>query len=310
MSDDEGSGNGRNTHTSSSSTTSGNGHQQVHAATVHFKLPQFWRNNVALWFTKVETQFAISKINSERTRFNYVVAELDEQVMMEVSDVITDAPEGEQYSTLKQTMIDRFGESNENRIKKVLEGLTLGDRTPSALFRIMQTTAGANMNETTLRAIWRSRLPERIAEIMSAHEAADDVVPMATLIKIADRIHAQTRPSRIEAIASQPATSPSSTPSDPIQQLTHQISELTKRLSRMEQHSRRDRSPGRNNRNNSGNQNNESSNQNRSRSRSRSRLIDGLCYFHKKFGTEARKCSDGCNFSSSSQPSGNGTSQR
>ena len=267
---------------------------EVAASSAHFKFPTFWAHNITMWIKRVEIFFTIHKITTEKSRFNYVVASMDEQVMMEVSDIISEPAVGREYTALKQAMIDRFGESNNNRIRRVLEGLTLGDRTPSGLYRIMQTTAGANMNETTLRTIWLSRLPERVAEIISAQEVADTDISIATLAKMADRIHAQSRPTTVAAVS----TAAAAAPADPVSQLCNQISALTQRLSRMEQwqnnQSRRPSSPNR-------------QQDPQQRSRSRGRLYNGLCYFHKKFGANARNCSEGCNFSPAA--SGNGQPQ-
>ena len=252
---------------------------QLAAASASFKMPPFWKGNVTLWFLKVETHFDLCRITSQKSRFQHVLADLDESVMLEVADVLSSPTAGSEYDTLKQTMIDRFGESNENRIRRVLDGLELGDRTPSALLRLMRTTAGTNINETTLKTLWRSRLPDRVSEIISAHDAAGTSISLDTLAKIADSIHSSSRPSRIDAVSQD---------NDIFASLSAQISELTQRLSRMEQKPRRYRDNSRN------------------RSPSRPRLYDGLCYFHKKFGSAARKCATGCRMAHAASNSNSG----
>ncbi|KAL4123292.1 hypothetical protein QTP88_015490 [Uroleucon formosanum] len=44
---------------------------------VAIKLSPFWAERPSLWFSQVDSQFAISGITSEETKFNYVVAQLD-----------------------------------------------------------------------------------------------------------------------------------------------------------------------------------------------------------------------------------------
>ena len=46
------------------------------------KLPEFWPEDVNIWFTQCDTQFHISKITAEQTKFDYVIQKLDRETMI------------------------------------------------------------------------------------------------------------------------------------------------------------------------------------------------------------------------------------
>ena len=51
--------------------------------------------------------------------------------MEEVDDVIENPPEDGQYEDLKAALIKRLTDSSSMRVRKLLEGEEIGDRTPS-----------------------------------------------------------------------------------------------------------------------------------------------------------------------------------
>ena len=57
------------------------------------KLPEFWPEDVNIWFTQCDTQFRISKITTEQTKFDYVIQKLDRDTVKRVRDLIANPPE-------------------------------------------------------------------------------------------------------------------------------------------------------------------------------------------------------------------------
>jgi hypothetical protein len=72
------------------------------------RLPPFWPNRPALWIAQAEAQFELAAITCERTKFNYIIPQLDHRHAAEVEHVITSPPEREPYKTLKSELVRRL----------------------------------------------------------------------------------------------------------------------------------------------------------------------------------------------------------
>jgi hypothetical protein len=70
-------------------------------STVAVRLPPFWAERPAVWFTQAEAQFTLAGISSEQTKFYYVISQLEHQYASEVEDIITSPPKCNPYTSLK-----------------------------------------------------------------------------------------------------------------------------------------------------------------------------------------------------------------
>jgi hypothetical protein len=61
-----------------------------------------------MWFAQAEAQFFLAGVNCERTKFCYVISQLDHRFTSEVEDIITSPPEREPYTTLRTELISRL----------------------------------------------------------------------------------------------------------------------------------------------------------------------------------------------------------
>jgi hypothetical protein len=59
---------------------------------VAVRLPTFWPDRPAVCFAQAEAQFELADITRQRTKFNYVVSQLNHQQAAEVEDIITSPP--------------------------------------------------------------------------------------------------------------------------------------------------------------------------------------------------------------------------
>lgn len=243
------------------------GDDAVDAVSNRFKLPPFWESNIPLWFIRIEAQFNACKFTSEKAKFNALVAELDERIMTEVSDVIITPIANTEYTSLKEEIIKRFQGSEDKRILSVIHNMQLADATPSQLYRKMETTAGSAVNAVTLKTIWMQRLPSRIQSIIAGNDTAN--VDIKVLTAMADRIAVYHQPQDM-------ATASVHAVQDPISKLIARIDALETRLSLQS----RGRSDAR---------------QHGSRDRSDSR--SGLCFYHRRFQAKAKKCEQPCSWS-------------
>lgn len=221
-----------------------------------------------IWFVQVETQFVLYRIDSEQTKFHIIIAELDTELLTNVSDIVLKPP-ADVYTQLKKRLIEHFSISEEKRIKQLLSNLEIGDKKPTILLREMRSLANGGVTDDFLRTMWMQRLPTHTQAILSTSSESLD-----NLAKMADKI-VDISPSISVSSVNNP-TFDSSEMLRQIETLTAAVHQLQNRYSR---------------------------NNSRSRSRSRTRRRDnsqsGLCYYHRRFGDNANKCRQPCVFQSS-----------
>ena len=58
------------------------------AANISMKLPTFWPDAAEVWFTQVDTQFAIRNVTVSKTKFYHVVAVLPQEEASQILDLI------------------------------------------------------------------------------------------------------------------------------------------------------------------------------------------------------------------------------
>ncbi|GBL97553.1 Retrovirus-related Pol polyprotein from transposon 297, partial [Araneus ventricosus] len=236
-------------------------------ARVAFKPPPLWRNNVELWFSQIESQFLISGISQEETKFHHVVAVLEED-MSYVSDLVRCKPNDDPYTQLKNRLITQLADSESVRLRNLLSDMQLGDKKPSQLLHEMQDLSLGKIEESVMRMLWFQRLPLTTQQILSA--STDKLASLALAAdKIAEVSGVRTCVNSVEVESAR------------LNRLEAQISELTSALQQFQSNYKRLRnaSPHR-----------------RYRTRFSSRN-GSFCWYHSKFGKKAHKCVPPCDFS-------------
>lgn len=283
MSDDE-----HKTHDSSSSAPSApadasnripdNDIQVISAARISVKAPPFWRANPALWFCQLEAQFDLNRINSDRSRYNTVVAAIESSILHQVSDLVLNPPEAGLYIALKTRLLDVFAESEQSRLKKLLGEIELGEQKPTSLLREMRNLAGDSITADLLKTLWLQRLPSNIQGILSI--SSEGIEALAIM---ADKIY------ETSARTSDGGSFSRST------EYQNQILSLSRQIAEMQTHlSRRDRSE--------------------THSRSRSKTPNPkfknksddtdqrVCWYHNRWGDKATSCVGKCTYKSKGKP--------
>lgn len=249
---------------------------------VSVRAPPFWRANPALWFCQLEAQFEINRITSDKSRYYAVVAAIESTVLHQVSDLVLNPPANNLYTGLKNRLLEVFADSEQSRLKKLLGELDLGDQKPSYLLREMRNLAGTSISLELLKTLWLQRLPGNIQAILAV--SSEDLEHLTVM---ADKIFETTTSSEVHKINIKASDGYDSQ----LANLTRQISELRTALSC------RDRS--------------KPNSLNRSRSRSRSKSTHNtnnrnqdssskpkLCWYHHKWGNQAKSCVGQCDFGS------------
>ena len=261
---------------------------------ISLKAPTYGTSNPRVWFIQLENYFRCRKITSQLTMFSYVATQLPTDIASEVIDLLDTPPAHEPYTTLKTAVLRRTTASDEARLKQLLSGIEMGDRTPSQLLRHMRSLAGhSKLDDSILHQLWSQCLPPTIEAILTAQGAN---TPLDKLADIADAIYEKYHRGTVNNIVASPPIP--STSAEQIEKLQHQVSALTLQMENLTKHLAH-----------------RNSNRHRSRSpshssRSSSRNKDNrICKFHRRYGNEARNCVPFCTHPSSpfrrQTPSGN-----
>ena len=111
--------------------------------------------------------------------------------MIEVEHIIDSTPENGQYEALKVALIKRLSDSSSMRVRKLLEGEEIGDRTPSQFLRHLRNLAGTSVNEEFLLILWTARLSTSTQHgLVGLPEKS-----LNALAEIAERVH-EIRPEK------------------------------------------------------------------------------------------------------------------
>lgn len=238
------------------------------------KMPNFCHSSPSTWFALVESTFAINNIKTDVLKYHHVLTALPEDILMTITDVINNPPENDKFVKIKDTVISRHSESESLRLQKLLGGVAIGDNTPSQYFRQLQLISGSSnvLPDDVLKHIWLGGLPTHIKSILVAATTSD----IASLMKMADKIFEVGNTTPVVA----------STSTDP---LVDRLNALEKQIEKLTICSTkkydRSRSAYRYQK------------EYRGRSRSKSQVNKyPTCYFHHRFGKDARNCRKPCDF--------------
>ena len=235
---------------------------------IAMKAPPFWSEEPELWFAQIEEQFVLGGITQDATKYAYVLSQLEAKYAKKVKDIVANPPARKKHLALKEALIQRLAALQVQRIKQLLEHEELGDRKPSQFLRHLQTLAGATVPDELLRTLWLGRLPTHM-QVILATRTEDRLSEVAVQT---DRIHevTGTTVTTVAAASTEKNEAPKSLKAQ-VRELTEQVAMLTTNLTKWKK-------------------------QERSRSRSRNETKDKICYYHRQFGAEAKKCSQPCEF--------------
>ncbi|CAK9829635.1 hypothetical protein ANTRET_LOCUS6938 [Anthophora retusa] len=243
-------------------------------ARVAVRIPPFWEKNPTLWFRQVESQFALSGITQDATKYHYVSANLENRYADVVGDIISNPPASEMYETIKSELIRQLSDSKEQNIRYLLENEEIGDRKPSMFLRRLQTLAGDAVSDDFLKTLWMSRLPTSVQTVLITRKKDS----LSDLAALADAVMEVTPRSQVAAASA-----------GRIDDTRAYIAEVIRReiaALRIGTESRRLRSKLRNRRE-----------RRSSRSRNRDNDVppgDGRCWYHWKYGSDAKRCREPC----------------
>ena len=235
--------------------------------TVSIRLPEFWTKSSEVWFARVEAQFGTKGITQDHTKYDYIVSALDINTAEEVQSALINPPPENQYNTLKKALIKTFGKSQAQKDAELLNLHGLGDKRPTTLLR--KINALNSDPQTLKRALFLANLPSDVRSILAGNNFADT----DTLAEAADRV-CEARTSGVQQVFRAPTETHSANMEPPFEHnvVTPSLNETVFAISR----GKRQLTP-----------------QQRGTTSSSS-----VCFYHQRFGPDARRCLHGCKFAS------------
>lgn len=308
MSDDESKSSGAQGGTSPLAPQSTSQQQQNAIGTIDntkVKLPDFVEEFAELWFWQVEAAFDAARISADKKKYNIIIGQLPTRVMYKLADLRTNPPEqGQMYETLKQRIMEEFADTTQAKITQLLGAMSLGDFKPSQLLAEMRAKAAHTpVTDALLKELWTRNLPDQVRAIVSSSD-----LTLTQAASMADRVAEALKPLRTISVVSPPASSSGDSTSYAIEQIQQQISQIFRHLqgnrhncvqrtrSRNRSQNGREQTPGRQNNGANGRQ-------------TQQRRTFEYCWWHFKFGREAKKCKPPCNFNQSKPNEWNSQSQ-
>lgn len=194
---------------------------QTYVEKLSVRAPPFWSNESELWFAQLESQFLLSGIAQDSTKYAQVLSHLDVKYTREVKDIIANPPDANKYPAIKKALIERLSALQEHRTQQLLEREGLGDRKLSQFLRHLRTLAEPSVSEQMLRTLWLGRLPNQMKVIL-ATRAQDRLEDVAEQVGRIQEISGQS-------VAVVSTSSIDKKRDDQIHKLSQQIAKLSKR---------------------------------------------------------------------------------
>ncbi|BES87528.1 Hypothetical protein NTJ_02390 [Nesidiocoris tenuis] len=267
------------------------------AVIVDLKFPPFWMERPDVWFRQIEAQFKIKNIRTENRKFDHLISQLDRKFVADIFDIL-DTASDTKYSLAKERLLSLYKESDDAQIKRLLDGLELGDQRPSQLLRKMTSLAGTDISNKVLRTLWLDKLPVTIKNILVVSEEN-----LEKLALMADKITDMNPRRDVYNIANDDvgaaAASPQSSTEDLIREMYAKIQSLEIQVSSLRQSRSRRSSPDDHYDRRGRSQNRyryRSPSRSRNRSRGRFNPDGKFCFSHFRFGNRCRpeKCQPPC----------------
>jgi len=87
----------------------------------NIRIPPFLPEEPELWFMQLEGQFSLCGITDDEAKYAHVLSKIEPKQAREIKDIITRPPVADKYKTLKRVLIQRLTDSQEQRIRQLLE---------------------------------------------------------------------------------------------------------------------------------------------------------------------------------------------
>jgi hypothetical protein len=255
-------------------------------------------------FFNIEAIFELNNCKLERSKFSNVLIKLTDEQREKYAVIIDQAGVAvNSYSYFKEHVLKQFGLSSEERLHIIKSAKGLGDRTPSELLTFLRIINNKEHSIEFITLIWRSCLPANIQQLLLV---LDSNLTLEEIAFKADKCYS-TMPEKQTSHLYE-VSAPRSQNQEPAQEnfvdAIHDRRQSRPRAQFARNNNTRPQSGSRN----AGWQKPRSPSPG-FRKDGNQPMKNGLCYYHKTYGTNAHKCQPGCknfrNFKPKKPNSGN-----
>ncbi|KAL7731437.1 hypothetical protein ACLKA6_010592 [Drosophila palustris] len=256
------------------------------------RLPKFSSNNPNLWFSQIERAFRLHGVTNDDDKFDHATVNLDAEFAVAVEDLLTHPPDANKYEILKNRLLDKFAESPESELRRLLQGGETTGLKPSEILAHMRRLAPESSSEPIIRSLFLSEMPQNIRPILTIWEEND----LEKLAKIADKMQ-ETVGANTLAISSNAAqlagtAVASVSSSDSLSDVARALRSLEKKVDTLQNDFKRLQSNNRSRSKSRGSSPRQSNVQPQTASSTGTDVK--LCFYHQTFGDNAKKCKPPC----------------
>lgn len=239
--------------------------------------PPFSSENIEMWFWAMEKWFAGTNTIDDTHQFSAILLALPMATASVFKDQLDNPPSTYKYLFAKNLIIRHYSKNQFDRIKTLMDHVELGDAKPSELYAQMKQVAGDVMSHSTLKGLWIMRLPEqwRPSLALTSNDPLD-------FLHAADLMHQVTPRSNICSVK-------------PMPDVSVQVQEDIQPHPQLCAINNGKSFP-----------NNRPYRRSNRRSFGFSQPSSGsLCFYHRNFGPNARRCEKPCNWKPKLPPADN-----
>ncbi|XP_036343316.1 uncharacterized protein LOC118755382 [Rhagoletis pomonella] len=185
-----------------------------------------------------------------------------------VADIITSPPADGKYAALKKRLISTFEETVEAKLRHLLRNTTYIEGNPSQFLQQLKNLASGKVPDEILRTIFMEQLPQNVRCILAISDSSD----LDYFAVQADKVFAM--PNNIMTIdksanATQSSNKQTAIATSDFNDFKAEIQSLSSAVEQVKGEVKRYRS---------------------------AKSESGLCYYHTRFGRQAKKCRQPCEY--------------
>lgn len=240
------------------------------------QLQGYSSNNIESWFIRLEAFFKLQNVTNDGEQFSITIIHLDERLYDESFEIINNPPLNNKFKSLKDVILSKFSTSSISRLEQLASGIKLGDSKPSHLLSKLQRT-NVTQDNNIIRDFWLQRLPSTARAVLAGMIRSKPDISFTELSLVADEIvdSIKNGNNNVSEISEEPEVNAIRTTgpvNDRLSKLEESISRIEKSLKTLSNVK----------------QQNTQQNSNTST----------LCWYHFKFGNNAKQCRQPCTFHS------------
>ena len=156
--------------------------QDPNISHMSIKPPPFYKRNPDMWFTQMESQFILSGIKNENTKYHHIISTLPEDI---ASDLLLSSNENKSYEDLKQQVLSNLKANKHQLIEEALQTVEMGSRRPTQVMCDIKrkfSEVGLTVDDSIVKSRLISALPSSIRAALVGH----DQMPLEDFAKVAD----------------------------------------------------------------------------------------------------------------------------